>query len=452
MNPENIDRVPQPTTTNQNQSARYRFSNWFVSTILPTLAIMLAVIALWLWYSQSRERSYVDVVEENQTTIERADVVLERANDAVNSAQLILSFLEGASVLITVAVAAAAVFGLSNVNELRSEFEETKNRLEEAEQELRQRESRLYAFEQEFIKIRDEARNAQRQLEALERYSLAEQLMRERNLDAALVECSKSYALDPTNYTNNYLYGNLLMARGQFVEATKKLEEALSVEPTFAVAIATLGLAYRRLGELTTSNRGQQIRYYNIAEEKLLAALELDDKLLNNDGESYQGTLGSLYRRQGRIWEAIERYRHAAKITPGRSYPFVNLALLYYEQDNHQLRDENLRIAKRNAERRISDTPTDFWALYDLAQIEMILGNRASSEQRLKEAIEFTPPSFSIFYSVFSRLEFLQLIDPTLYGLQEMFDMINERLALFSQPPNGQNGNNDQNGQELTKE
>ncbi|PJF37770.1 MAG: hypothetical protein CUN55_20385, partial [Phototrophicales bacterium] len=69
-----------------------------------------------------------------------------------------------------------------------------------------------------------------------------------------------------------------------------------------------------------------------MAEEKLLTALELDDKLLNNDGESYQGTLGSLYRRQGRFDEAIERYHHAAKITPGRSYPFLNLALLYYEQ------------------------------------------------------------------------------------------------------------------------
>ncbi|PJF37520.1 MAG: hypothetical protein CUN55_21645, partial [Phototrophicales bacterium] len=87
---------------------------------------------------------------------------------------------------------------------------------------------------------------AQRQFEALERYSLAEQLLRERNLDAALVECEKSYQLDPKNYTNNYLYGTLLMAKGQFHEAAKKLQEALEVEPSFAVAIATLGLVYRR--------------------------------------------------------------------------------------------------------------------------------------------------------------------------------------------------------------
>ncbi|PJF37681.1 MAG: hypothetical protein CUN55_20840, partial [Phototrophicales bacterium] len=112
--------------------------------------------------------------------------------DAVNSAELILSFLEGASVVITVAIAAATIFGLSNINELRNEFNETKKRLEEAEMSLYERESRLYAFEQEFIKIREEALNAQRQFEALERYSLAEQLLRERNLDAALVECEKS--------------------------------------------------------------------------------------------------------------------------------------------------------------------------------------------------------------------------------------------------------------------
>ncbi len=422
------------TTTTPIQS----FSKLFITTVLPTLAILLAVLALWLWYTETRDRSYADISRQATTTDERADIVLERANDAINSAELILSFLEGASVLITVAVAAAAIFGLSNVNELRSQFEETKARLEEAESNLRQREARLYTFELEFIKIRDEARNAQRQLEALERYSLAEQLMRERNLDAALVECAKSYALDPKNYTNNYLFGSLLMAKGQFREATQKLEEALEVEPSFAVAIASLGLAYRRLGELTTKNRGQQIRYYNMAEEKLLTALELDDKLLNNDGESYQGTLGSLYRRQGRIFEAIARYKQAAKVTPGRSYPFVNLGLLYFEEGQNDLRDQYLRTAKRNAERRINDTPSDYWALFDLAQIELILGNRSIADERLKDAIEFTPPSLSVYYSVYSRLEFLQLIDEDLDGLQAMIDMISERLTFLSQQDNGQ--------------
>ncbi|PJF38171.1 MAG: hypothetical protein CUN55_18365, partial [Phototrophicales bacterium] len=144
------------------------------------------------WQESPAFRHGEYVKEENSSIDERADVILERANDAVNSAELILSFLEGASVVITVAIAAATIFGLSNINELRNEFNETKKRLEAAEMSLYERESRLYAFEQEFIKIREEALNAQRQFEALERYSLAEQLLRERNLDAALVECEKS--------------------------------------------------------------------------------------------------------------------------------------------------------------------------------------------------------------------------------------------------------------------
>ncbi|PJF44160.1 MAG: hypothetical protein CUN55_05465 [Phototrophicales bacterium] len=50
-----------------------------------------------------------------------------------------------------------------------------------------------------------------------------------------------------------------------------------------------------------------------------------------------------------------------------------------------------------------------------------------------KEAIEFTPPSFSVFYSVYSRLEFLQLINPHLDGLSEMIEVIKERMDFFSQ-------------------
>lgn len=434
MSDQSSSAPPPPLQPSNGRQPR-RFSEFFTQAILPSLAILLGVMAIWLWYSETRERDFVDITAETTTTDERADLVLERANDAVNSAELILSFLEGASVVLTVAIAAATILGLSNINELRHEFDESKRRLEEAEASLRAREARLLEFEREFSKIRDEARQAQRQLEAIERYSLAEQLMRERNIDAALSECFKSYNLDPKNYTNNYLYGTLLMAKGDFKDAIDKLEEALEEEPSFAVAIATLGLAYRRLGELTASDRGSQIRHYNIAEEKLLAALSMDDKLLNNDGESYHGTLGSLYRRQGRIEEAIERYERAARITPGRSYPFVNLALLYYGLGQNESRDRYLKVAKRNSERRISDTPSDFWALYDLAYIELILGNREAAEKRLTEAIEFTPPSFSIFYSVFSRFEFLQTIDDDLNGLEDFTSIIKERLDMFDRQP-----------------
>ena len=67
---------------------------------------------------------------------------------------------------------------------------------------------------------------------------------------------------------------------------------------------------------------------YNVAEARLLEALQLDPVLLTPDGESYYGTLGSLYRRQGRIEDALDTYRRAADVTPQRSYPFVNLAML----------------------------------------------------------------------------------------------------------------------------
>lgn len=58
------------------------------------------------------------------------EVILARAEDAVRSAELILSFLEGASVLVTVAIGAAAVYGIQKTNELRADFAAKQENLE----------------------------------------------------------------------------------------------------------------------------------------------------------------------------------------------------------------------------------------------------------------------------------------------------------------------------------
>ena len=375
---------------------------------------------------------------------------LERANDAVNSAELILSFLEGAAVIITVAIAATAIVGLSSINELREAVDDTEQellqRVEVAEARLKEREKQLASMEdliaeaeqridllvEERLKqVYADTESARRQSAALARHSLAEQLMRERNIDAALNAVEDAFQLDPHNYANNYLYGMLLIDKGQFSASIEKLRDALVEEPDFVPALAALGLANRRVGDLTDERR-QRNEYYNIAEAKLLEAMQADSNLLTHDGESYYGTLGSLYRRTGRIEDALDSYRRAAEITPRRSYPFVNLAMLYLAQQEGQLRDQNLLIAERNAMRRLADTPTDYWALYDMGLIHLMRGEMDKARQLFREAIDFTPASVSVFYSVVSRLTFLQEHVPNLPGLIEDIDLIDQQIKRHS--------------------
>ena len=140
-----------------------------------------------------------------------------------------------------------------------------------------------------------------------------------------------------------------------------------------------------------------------------------------------------MYRRQGRIEDSLDTYRRAADVTPQRSYPFVNLAMLYLSQSKEQLSDQNLLIAERNAQRKLADTPADYWALFDLALVTMIQNETEKSKLYIKDAIEVTP-AVGILYSVMARLEFLGTFNPTLAGLRECSEMIDSQIGTPAKP------------------
>ncbi|NDJ84961.1 MAG: tetratricopeptide repeat protein [Chloroflexi bacterium] len=452
---ENQVRTPDDTTggrPSNHRNHRLGLTQRIVTGVLPAIAIVLALFAIWLWYTETREETHepVPVVESEDAVLAQANLVLDRANDAVNSAELVLSFLEGASVIITIVIAIAAIVGLSSISELRETVDDAENellkRVEEAEARLLARERQLAnmedllaeaearidrLIEERLERVYQDTESARRESRALARHSLAEQLLREKNIDAALHACEEAYKLDPHNHANNYLYGMLFLEKGEYDTAITRLEEALEIEPNFPAAIAALGLAHRRAGDLQDDRRRRN-EYYNVAEARLLEAMEKDPMLLTHDGESYYGTLGSLYRRQGRIEDALDSYRRAAEATPRRSYPYLNLAMLYMQQSEDQLRDQNLLIAERNATRRLADTPTDYWALYDIALIRLIRSEADGAKQAFKEAIELTPAAVSTYYSVVARLTFLQSFMPDMAGLTDCSDMLDAQIKRFS--------------------
>ncbi len=61
---EKSDLPSTQSSIKQNQErSRRNFSGWFIDSILPTLAIFLAIMALWLWYSETQETSYAQITK-----------------------------------------------------------------------------------------------------------------------------------------------------------------------------------------------------------------------------------------------------------------------------------------------------------------------------------------------------------------------------------------------------
>jgi tetratricopeptide (TPR) repeat protein len=129
----------------------------------------------------------------------------------------------------------------------------------------------------------------------------------------------------------------------------------------------------------------------NQAESKLLEALKLSPKLVDDDGESWWGSLGGLYRRRGQTEEAIEAYRQAAKVTPKSSYAFSNLALLYMQQNNRDAMIDTYRRVEQLAGGEVQADVDNYWAYADLLTAKLALGKINEVDTVLASVFQTVP-------------------------------------------------------------
>src|SRR5574341_646453 len=100
-------------------------NKFFSTLILGALILLLALMALtYLLPLYDRFKSKADEQvdftpseEAIQQVWEEAQAASQRADEATQSAALLLSFLEGASVLVALALGGAAIYGFRNSNE-----------------------------------------------------------------------------------------------------------------------------------------------------------------------------------------------------------------------------------------------------------------------------------------------------------------------------------------------
>jgi len=428
-------------------------SSWMSSLpiIVSLLALGIGFITLYFIFEYENNQIIIDCTGEDcGPAIENANRTLERADDATQSAELILSFLEGFSVLAGLVLVAAGVLGITSVQELRQDTEglkaETFERLAQAEITLNQRvvdaETKLAArieqlallekkleetLAQSQTLIEEEIKNATEQaeqsFEALSHHLMAQRLARENNIAAAIKAGQEAYEIDPENIPNNYLLGLLMMRRGSIEEAITHLnlayQESLEDDNfSHSPTKAALGLAIRRKGDAITDMMIRN-QLYNQAENYLLQATTEDPQLVNEQGESYFGVLGSLYRRQGRTDDAIGAYSRAAAVTPRRSYPEINLAMLYTAKNDKEKIIRHLALAEAKALSRLRDTPDDYWAKHDMA-LAMLLKHDAEAAVKLfLEAIDLTPDIMTLD-SIIARLEYARTFHPPLEGVGDV--------------------------------
>ncbi|NDJ85580.1 MAG: hypothetical protein GYB66_06820, partial [Chloroflexi bacterium] len=331
--------------------------------------------------------------------LERANDVLNRAEDSVTSSELILSFLEGASVLIAVALGSAAIYGFRQTREVRRELDE---QLKELRDEYR---SQLDQVSGMLGNVELTRQNLLQAIHDVSILLLTDQEFRLNNYQEAYNFAEGVLEHDPSNLSALYIAGwmeaNYLRGDEMLKKGIRHLEHAMqratalgldwpNVQAAYGVALRHLGMSLKERDD----DGYKQLLFR--AEGELRAALGKNPVLLGLNRESYWGALGGILRDTGRLDEAIQTYRDALKMTPGSSYPQGNLANLMLRklsqvpaEERAALEAETLdafRLTVQFAESELAEGPGNFYLLMDIAMAKTILLHTDSSQACIDDA------------------------------------------------------------------
>ncbi len=333
----------------------------------------------------------VSAQAESDALIALADHVgqdLARAERAIDQAFNLLGLLEAFGLVVTVVGGAGVIFGVTRFISAQNQLRESRRRFEneilrtrrQLREETRQREEAFASLQDSLqATVEKSVGSATRALSFL---PLGERQYRSGDLGGARAIYERALRLDPLNPVINYRMGYTCSQSGALDEAERYLRQALASEPDFAPALASLGYVYRRRAEEMPEGL-ERARAFNEAERHLTQALALLPNLVDDDGESWWGSLGGLYRRRGQLTEAVSAYREAARVTPASSYAYVNLALLGMQQYGVEAMRETWGQAQQLAAAETRADVDNYWGYADLVTTSLALGDAAAADDAL---------------------------------------------------------------------
>lgn len=415
-----------------------QIKSWFTGTVPPVLILITLMIAALALVRSWNER--VEVNLNDGATVPEAEYILERANDAAEFANSILSFIEGVTAVITVVLIAGGWMFSNSIQRQREELQgfvartqdelnSRQKHLEELEKDLQNRiDQVVQKTTEEFTQTREKAADSFR---VLSLQLLAEQQVRAHNIDTAITTLREAHEISPADHVTNYLLGYLYAARLELDAAIAHLQKALDSAPDFAPGMAALGLALRHKGDrITDPDRiTERNQLWAQAESRLLEALRRDPSLTDADGESYYGSLGGLYRRQKRYGDALDAYTRAQQVTPDSSYPLINLAAIHMHEGHQPEAQAYFELVLHHATLELDDDPRNVWARGDQAQAYLILKQPQKALVEMRKVIEQNPER-GVLETVRSGLNFLAESSLKIEGLDEMIHLIDDALRM----------------------
>ena len=167
------------------------------------------------------------------------------------------------------------------------------------------------------------------------------------HLDEALETCKS--ILDIHDHAEVYYnMGYIKSLKGELMEALECFRRATVINGHHARSYQQMGLIYQQLGlegEARTSlEKAAEIHMErnqnNEAEEIFNTVLKL-----RPDTTNVYNSLGIIYRRQGRLEEALKAYDKALKVHQSDEYIHFNTARVYLDMTNPAMAQKHLRLA-----------------------------------------------------------------------------------------------------------
>lgn len=378
---------------------RHRPPWWIVTALL--IGLLSGVIPI------RAQQPEVEATPVTMPSIEElqalADQIESRADDAFN----LYGVFEAIGQAITVATLVVALLGtlaglvgFSQISSARRELTETSERLKQEAQDLRRRfedeirmkEGQLERLRAEIEKTAHEERSStSKALLANALIPLGERQYKTGDYVGALNTYNRALALSDTNPVVHQRLGYVYTQRGELEKAEHHYHRAIELEDQFAPALAGLGFVYRRMAERMEQGVARE-RMMLKAEDLLLQALEISPNLVDDDGESWWGVLGGLYKRQGNLDKAINAYERATEVTPQSSYGMGNLALLYTQKHDRERMLQTYARVERIAAREADQEQRNFWGYADLIVSQFALGKVQEAQEALPIALAIAPP------------------------------------------------------------
>ncbi|MCS6835619.1 MAG: tetratricopeptide repeat protein [Anaerolineae bacterium] len=334
-----------------------------------------------------------------QARLEAVQEAADKVERGVDRAFNLLGLFEAIGIFITVGAGVAALFGVSQLYSARNDTKKINEDLKKQaddllrrfNEEIEQRKRDVENLREELMRAEQEQhKNTVNALIGSALLPIGERQYRNGDQEGAIATYQRALELDPNNPVFYQRLGYIFTQQNKFAQAEQYYERAIGLERDFAPAIAGLGFVYRRMGD-GEQDKMRQSQLYNQAESHLLRALNLSERLLDEDGEPWWGVLGGLYRRRGQIDQAIYAYHKVTQIAPNSSYGFGNLALLYMKKNDREAMLKTYRHVERIAETEIRSKAGNFWGYADLIVARFALGKSEQALDNLPIAIGVAP-------------------------------------------------------------